>query len=412
MSRLFAPFVLLAAASGCGPPAAGASGPLTPAAVEAATAPVERIEAPRRVRVTGTLLGDEETTVAAKVAGRIVEVLKDLGDAVRPGDPLVRVDPVDYRLALEERARAFAQTLARLGVTELPPAGFDPSKLPALVRAGLRAENAKARYERGRQLSERTPPLISQQDFADLRTAWEVAESDIRVERLLAESTLAEARTLEAQVHIAEQRLKDTVHRTPEAESSRPEDARAESPSYQVAHRSVSVGDFVQVGAPLFRLVDANPVKMRAAVPERLIGRILPGRGARVRVDAFPAPFDGEVARVSPAVDVQTRTFAVEIRVPNPDGRLKPGSFATADIDVGTEKILAAPESALVSFAGVHRVFRVKDGKAEERRVVLGERLDGRIEIKAGLEEGDAVVLKPSPTLRSGTPIQPAGKAR
>lgn len=406
MPRLLASVIVLTLASGCGPPPGASSAPLPQAPAEVVVVPVEVSDLPRRVRVTGTLMGEEETTVAAKVAGRVVEVLKDLGDEVQPGDPIVRVDPVDYKLALEERARAFSQTLARLGLSELPPPGFDLTQLPALVKARLQAENAKARYERGRQLSERTPPLISQQDFADLRTAWDVAESNIRVERLQAEGTLAEARTLEAQVAIARQRLKDTVHRGPAAESSRPGESRGESFSYLVAQRAVSVGDFVQIGTPLFRLVDSDPVKLRAAVQERLVAAIRAGQAAQVRVDAYPAAFEGAVSRVSPAVDVQTRTFAVEIRVPNSDGRLKPGSFATADVDVGVERALTVPADAVVSFAGVHRVFRVKDGHAEERRVVPGERVGERVEIKSGLAEGDRIVRRPPSTLSSGSPLK------
>lgn len=412
MLRLLGPVLFLLAAAACDRSTAGSAAiPATSPAIEVSTASLEPRSITRRVRATGTLLGDEETAVAAKVSGRIVEVLKDLGDSVSPGDPLVRVDPVDYALALEERSRAFTQTLAKLGVTELPAANVDLSKLPAVVRARLQAENAKARFERGKQLYDRKPPLISQQEFADLKTTWDVADSNVNVEKLAAESILAEARTLEAQVSIARQRLNDTVHRTPSVEPSRPDDARAEASSYQVAQRGVSVGDFVQVGTLLYRLVDSDPVKLRASVPERQVASIQIGKIAKVRVDAYPDVFEGKVARVSPAVDIQTRTFIVEIRVDNPKSLLKPGSFATADIEVGIESVPTLPSASIISFAGVHRAFRIKEGKADERRVTLGERVGDRVEIKSGLDASDVVILKPPPSVATGTPVKVAGKA-
>ena len=77
---------------------------------------------------------------------------------------------------------------------------------------------------------------------------------------------------------------------------------------------------------------------------------------------------------MSPAVDTATRTFAVEILVPNPDRVLKPGSFATAEIETGRESALLVPESVVRSFAGLNKIVLVRDGKASEQQVELGDR--------------------------------------
>ena len=120
----------------------------------------------------------------------------------------------------------------------------------AVERARLQAENARARYERGRVLAERTPPLISVQDFADLKTAWEVAESNLRVERLDAEATLAEARTLQAQVRVAEQRVTDSVHRAPIEAAHYPADeiARQLDRIHQLARTTEMPGKSISFG--------------------------------------------------------------------------------------------------------------------------------------------------------------------
>lgn len=407
MTALAAVAVVLAVgAAGCGRDEATSS-ETTPEVAVSVAAPVRR-ELPRFTQVTGTLFGDEETTIAAKVEGRVVEVLKDLGDVAMPGDPLVRVDPTDYELERAEREGAFREALARLGLEKLPDKGFDVESLPSVERARLQAENATARYERAKVLAVRKPPLISEQDFADIATAREVAQSNLKVERLTAEATLAEARRLRSQLDIAEQRVRDTLHRAPEPTTPVRDDGTAADAKriYEVAARIVTTGDFVQVGSPLFRLVDADPLKLRVPVTERRLGTIKKGQPVAVKVEAFADKFAGEVVRVSPAVDTSTRTFAVEILVPNPDRVLKPGLFATAEIETGREPALLVPEAAVRSFAGLNKVVLVRDGKASEQQVELGDRSEGMVEVRSGLAGEDVVVLTSAATLTNGVPVQ------
>ncbi|HZW08342.1 MAG TPA: efflux RND transporter periplasmic adaptor subunit [Phycisphaerales bacterium] len=393
---------VLGAALGCArepvtEPAAAAREPVTVRVLKPRI-----VEMRRTVRATGTLHGDEETTIAAKVAGRVVECSADLGDRIEPGELLATIDPTDYELARDEREGAFREVLASIGLGALPEGAFDVDALPTVVRARLEAENARVRYERGRALAEREPPLIAAQDFADLRTAWEVAESELGVARLSAEATLAEARTLAAQVRIAQQRVIDTVHRAPgAATASGPAGARV----YEVAERMVSVGDFVQIGTPLFRLVDSDPLKLRVTLPERRLGAVRAGQAVEISVEPGADDARGSVSRVSPVVDVETRSFGVEVLVPNPEHRLKPGSFAATGILVGVEPGLVVPEEAIVTFAGVHKVVLVVGGKADEREVELGERQDGMVEVLRGLAEGDLVVADPSRSLVTGVPV-------
>jgi multidrug efflux pump subunit AcrA (membrane-fusion protein) len=255
---------------------------------------------------------------------------------------------------------------------------------------------------------------------------------------------------LQAQVDIAEQRVADTVHRAPvmshaadaaasgpvgdqanaheasgfDAGGSAAADARDSSDTagsgaargggtYEVAQRMVTVGDYVQIGAPLMRVVDADPLKLRVPVPERRLGAIHKGQPVTVAVEAFDRKFEGRVSRVSPAVDTATRTFAVEVLVDNPDGALKPGSFATAEVEVGREEATVVPEKTVVTFAGVHKVLRVLDGKIEERRVELGDRSEGTVEVRNGVAAGDVLVVNPPASLTTGTPVtvstKPAG---
>ncbi len=405
-------------------PATEAKRPEPPTFELEVTTPVRAMLA-RTVRVTGTLHGEEEATIASKVSGRVVEVLADLGDRMEPGAALVRIDPTDYELLRDERSRAMTETLAQIGLTALPERGggwsdgggagrgegisggeIDIDSVPLVARAILEAENASVRFERARQLAERDPPLMGPQEFSDIRTAADVALSNVDVQRLEARTILARARTLEVQVRIAAQRIADSTPRAPEARAA----GESGAASYEIAERSVSVGDFVQVGDPLMRVVDSDPIKLRVNVPERRFAEIRVGQTANVVADAVDprgaSTVVGRVSRVAPSLDASTRTLPIEVLIPNGEGTLKPGGFATAEITVGEEESLVVPRSAVLTFAGVHKVFVIADGVAQERRVQIGMRAGEGIQILSGLEGTETIALSPPGSVTTGARIR------
>jgi len=369
-----------------------------------------RVEVPRRVRMTGSLFGQEQATVAAKVSGRVQEIAKDVGDEAKPGDLVLRLDPTDFKLERDERKLALAQALAELGLQDMPAEGFDVNTLPAVDRARLQALNADARYERGRELFQQDPPLISEKDYADLQTARDVAVADQRVAVLVAEAMLAAARTLEAQLRIAEQQLAETEHIVPRGTITTSGAAANESDhtlSYVVSARMVSIGDLVQVGAPLFRLVDPDPIKLRAAVPERRAASIRVGQQAMVSTEARPISVPGRVSRINPAINPQTRTFEVEIIVPNADRALTPGAFARADVEIDRQAgVLVVPIESLSTFAGVTKLLIEKDGKLLDRPITVGERFASVVEVTAGLAGDEMIVRRPTPSMTGGIPAR------
>lgn len=407
LGALRAPALLLLAVAGaaaaCGEPAGArperaATEESGPPPTPVRLAKVEVGTAPRIVRANGTVYPDEEVTVAAEVAGRITELGAEVGDRVAPESVLARVDDTDLVLERDQRALAVAESLARLGLESLPDGDVDLAKLPSVERARLEAENAKAKLERARTLHTRTPPLISDQDFADLETAWEVAESGQRAALLAARADLAQARTRRAQLAMSEQAVRDAVHRAP---------APRGTSVWIVAARLVATGDHVAVGEPLFRLVDTDPLELRVRVPERRMAGLVAGRPATVRLASSPDPVLAKVTRVRPEVDPRTRTHDVEIEIPNADLRHAVGAFATAEVDVGEDAGVATiPARSLVTFAGVRKVFVVAEGKAADRLVVVGRALGDRVEIVSGLRPGESFVADPPPGLVAGTAVR------
>ncbi len=372
-----------------------------------------------RIRVTGTLYADEEVIVSAKVAGRIIALHHDLGDRIGPGAPLANLDPVDFELAEQEKELAVSATLAKLGLTAFPEKEFIATEVPTVKRAAKQLANVQAKFARVETLFQKVPPLVSEEEFADAKTAVEVARSVLEVETLNAKALLAEAKTRQAELEVARQHLKETIIIAPETPARSAASAAAGSPvsvgtsrSYAVAQRMVAEGEYVRESTPLFRLIDDNPVKLRAMVPEIHISQVAAKLSVSVTLQSYPQPFAGVVGRISPQIDAASRTFPVEVLIANPDGKIKPGAFANASIQLAEAvPTVSIPASAVASFAGVNKVFVVKDQKAAEARVELGERSGDIVHVLKGLAAGTSVIVAPPSQLVTGSPVivEPAG---
>jgi membrane fusion protein (multidrug efflux system) len=143
-------------------------------------------------------------------------------------------------------------------------------------------------------------------------------------------------------------------------------------------------------------LVKTHPLRLQLAVPERASVDVRVGQQVRVSVDGDPGVHGGRVVRLSPSIQEQNRTLTVEAEVPNPAGTLRPGSFTRAEIVIAADQpAVFVPRSAVVVFAGIEKVLLVRDGKAEERRVVTGRREKDRVEIVEGLKAGEPIVVQP-----------------
>jgi RND family efflux transporter MFP subunit len=378
-----------------------------------------RRKAQRAVEVVGTLHGRDEVEISAKVEGQVIRIHHDIGDVVAPGDLLLEIDPTDYRIAIAEGQRGLELELSRLGLGAMPTSNFDVAQLPSVVRASARAWNAEARLARFNRLG--AGGAVTIEDRQQAQTDHQVAKAEHQQAILEAQATLASARQREASLETFGQRLKDTKVVVP-----RPSDGASE---YVVCKREVAEGEMVRSmpgsSTALFQLVIDQPLKLKVTVPERHKGEIRPDQDVDLSVDAYPGErFRGRVARISPSIDRASRTFQVEVTVPNDDRRLSPGAFAKASILTRVDPdALAIPEEALVSFAGVTKVFVLREGKAKEVLVRAGEAAPGEdqrtwIEV-AGDLPGDAPVITSGQTrladgvaVRLREPRDPAREAR
>jgi membrane fusion protein (multidrug efflux system) len=308
-----------------------------------------------RIDATGELVAKESAQIASEISGSVTELLVDEGEAVEAEQVLLEIDPERRNLELAN---------ARAGLAE--------------AEAGLGEQRRD--YQRASTLHERG--IASDATLDEAKTALALGRSRAEAAR--------------AQVGVAERAVRDASVRAPF--------------SGLIARRKVSRGEFVNVGQPLFELVALDPVEVEFHLAERDSARAVIGQEVRVSVAPFPDEiFPGVVTVVSPTIDPRTRTLRVKAQIDNPDGRLRPGLFARADLGIAVrEDVLLVPEEAILLRSDGSVVFRRTEGNRVERVVVeTGKQRGDRVEIIRGLASSDQVVTRGQAGLIDGALVSP-----
>lgn len=401
-SRLRAPaaaFAALAILAGCGKtdlPPKGAAGNGTGAGkpaeeISVAVAPALRTAIPRKIEFVGSLAGAEQVTLSSEVEGTVETVRNDLGDPVRKAQVLVSLVQDEF-LQRKEQARAeLDQVSARLGI---PPGteGADIEKTSLVRKALAEFDNARKDLERRKDLAGKN--LIAMKDVDDADARFLVAEANVRAAREEANNLLATLRGKKAALAIAEKKLRDTRVKSPI-------DGFIES-------RMVSTGEYVKVGTPLFRIVDDRTIRLLGEVPEFYAASLKIGLPVELSVDGRPGKtYRGTLKRISPASNAANRAIQVEGNFPNANRELKSGFFGKAAILLRVDPNgVSVPKQAVVTFAGVEKVFVIDNNAARERRVKLGQDLGDRIEIVEGIAAGDRVAVSRTGKLVEGSRVR------
>jgi membrane fusion protein (multidrug efflux system) len=336
-------------------PAAGAAAAPADPSVEVEVVDVRRASVPQHVSAPGSLFARRESQIGPEVVGRIERVLVAEGDRVEAGDPLFRIDPEPYTLALRQGE-----------------AGLD------LVRA----ERIRTEADLGRALALRERGVLASQEVERLGTALAVAQAR---ERQAAEA-----------VALARRDLERTVVRAPYAGS--------------VTERLADEGTLAQPHTVVLVLQETAELEARAGIPESQLAVVSAGDPALLHVEGLPEPVRTTVAAVGDSVDPATRTYLVRMRVPNPAHRLKAGVFASVEIGPSPKTdVLVVPREAIRTEDGRARVLAVREGRAVAVPVELGIVSEEVAEVVSGLAEGEAVVVGESAaTLAPGMRVRVA----
>ncbi len=387
-------FILLPVFAACGnaevnhaESAARAEGPAKPIVVSTVRAE-ERLLS-EGLDVTGTLMADAKTDVASELDGRIVKIPVERGSTVAEGALLAKLDDRDAINALREAEAVEAQTRERLGLTA--DEAFDPLKTPDVLQARAALDRAEADYRRYVQLLDEGAVSRSEHDFkrADFLSAKAAYETTLNQMRNLYQQLQAQ----KARVAMVHKALQDTVIRAPF--------------SGLISEKYANVGSYAKKGEKLLTLVRVDPLRIELTIPEVAVAAIRKGQKVSFAVQSYPdRQFLGTIAYVGPALRAESRALVVEAIVPNGNGILQPGLFATARIELpASRRTLVVPSAAVWSDAGVPKLYVAKGDRAELRIVQLGRELGDAVEVARGLSAGERVVAKATPGLADGTPI-------
>lgn len=364
-----------------------------PMPVEFAT--VARKTVAEHVLIVGNLIGAATVEAAPKVNGRLQTVHVKLGDPVRRGQTIAKVEDRE----IQEQVRQAAAT-------------YEVSRATIRQRdADLKL--AQTNLERSRNLLERQ--LLPRQSYDDVEARYQAALAQVDLAK--AQFDASKARLDELRINLSNTVLTSPVDGF-------------------VGKRYLDAGAFISPNAPVVSLVDIRTVRMVANLVEKDVQRVTVGTRAELDVDAYPGEtFTGKVSRVAPVFDPATRTAEMEIEVPNPGFRLKPGMYARVQLTVATRAdALTVPANALVTVEGKPGVFvaasaegrgvaqptpgtaakpsaAVGDDNTMTARFVpveIGIRDGEQVEITAGLRDGAQIVTTGAGALKDGDRISRA----
>jgi len=311
---------------------------------------VQRLE--DRIEATGELLAPERAEIAAEVPGRVTEIRVAEGSRVEAGTIVLEIDPERRELEVASVGAQLAEAKAAL--------------------AEMQRDAERIRTLHGRNVA-----------------------SDSRLDQAETQLTLARSRkeAAEAALGVAQRALRDASVTAPFAGF--------------VAQRRVSRGEFVNAGQPLFELVALDPIEVELHLPEVDAGRVRLDQPLALTVAPWPGEvFHATLTFVSPTIDPKSRTLRVKAQLANPDGRLRPGLFARADLGVAQrEGVAMIPEEAILQRADGAVAFRLLGDRVERVRIETGVHHEGRVEVVKGLGPTDRVVVRGHADLSDGMAV-------
>ena len=330
-----------------------------------AVAPVQK----RQVALTSPLVASVEpvtrTTLAAEQGGLVAERLFDEGQVVQAGQVLIKMktDLLEAEFNTAEAARASAEA--------------------TVTRSQAQLENATNKLARMVRISE---TAASGEELRDAATEEKVRKADVAVQKAIHSEKAAEAARL--RLMIDKLQVKAPV-------------------AGMVSRRHVEVGQWVKQGEAVADLVQLDPLWVRVHVPESVIARIQPGDEAAVSIDALKGQkFTAVVDQVLPEADPLSRTFAVKLKVKNPEGRVRPGFFARATLMGKSDAEVVVPKDAVVPRGTDAHVVAARGGKAVVVPVTRGPSEGETVAVtplKPGdLTDQDVVVIRGNEQIRGG----------
>jgi multidrug efflux pump subunit AcrA (membrane-fusion protein) len=390
-----------------------------PPPIQITVGKTEARNVPAFIQATGSLLADEVSNVAPKVAGKVVNVTVNVGQFVSQGTEIAKLDDRDARLQLataranvKQAEAGVRQAEARLGLS--PNGTFNASTIPEVRSASAVYEQNLAQLRQAEANEKRYRDLVETGDvpmmtYEQYRTARDTAQAQVNSARDQLEAAINTARqsnaaiksaqagveAAQSQVGTAQQAVTDTVIRAPF--------------SGFVSDRPTAVGEFVTSASVIVTLLRTNPMKIQIQVPEADVPSVTLGRGVSLEVDAYKdRRFAGTVTAINPSVNATSRAAIVEASIENTDNALRSGMFATARITKeGGGTGIFVPKSAIYYDQATisYRAFVIVNGVASLKVLQLGPEEGDFQQILSGLDADQTVATSNLEQLYEGAKV-------
>lgn len=354
-----------------GGPGGGGGGPRVPMTVETDT--LKRGNIAAYLTVVGNLIGKQTVDIAPRTGGRLLSVNIQLGDPVRRGQVLAKVE--DREIVEQVRQAESAQEVSKATIRQR--------------EADLKV--AELNFERSKNLFQRQ--LLAKQalDDAESRYMAAVAQFDLS----------------KAQLNQNDSRLQELKINLQNTSVTSPVDGF-------VGKRSVDPGAMVNTNTAIASVVDISRLRLVVNVVEKDLRLVNAGDPAEVEVDAYPGEkFQGKIARVAPVLDPATRTATMEVEIPNSNNKLKPGMYARINLTVDEHtNVLVVPKFAVVDYSNDRGVWIANDqDRASFVPLKLGIENGTHIEVLDGMKEGSRFVSTGAGAVRNNDQLMYAGQA-
>jgi len=429
-------------------------------AVKVTAAKKEQIS--QQLSLTADIGPQSSVTIVPKVSGTLEEIKVKLGDRVKEGEVIAKIESREFLLGVKQAEAAFsaAQTQWNLAKATAQTEFFSnlaqvQAALKVVqanldkIRKGAREEEIErvdAAYQQALANAETTEKdlnrardnyekgAISDQQFDGAQLQFKVAqaglesakanldlikkgarEEDIKVVEAQVEQTQASLKNLESlkEAKSWEAKIKGVQAQAEQAEVAlglakiRLEDCTIKAPiSGIISKRFVDVGAMVGPTQPLVSIVDIDTVKLLTHVSDEDLDKVKLTREVEVKVGTYlNRSYQVKEINISPVMDPLSRKIEVKINISNPDYLLKPGMFPKIKLWGEKENVLLVPKGAVVKKEGKEQVFVVRDNRAYLQKVIVGLEKDGLVQIMKGLKEGDQVVISSQTDLNNGDPV-------
>ncbi len=372
---------------------AGAA-PVTLPVLEAAVAEIGPQAWPRIVRSHGNLIPDDQAVVGSRIDGRVDVVHVDLGDRVAEGIALVTLSQAELRLRVQQAEAQLLQARSAVGLRPgAPTSTLDPENAPPVLEQKALWNEARGNLDRAKQLQDRK--TITAAEMQQIEASTAVAEARFKSAMNGVQEKIALIGVREAELSLAQEQLANTVIVAPF--------------NGVIQEKHVSPGTYMRIGDAAITVIRLDQLRFRGTVPERFAVNMSVGQNMQLQIESVEQPVTAQITRISPAVDLASRSLLFEAVIDNSDGRLRSGLFAEARIVIDDQATaIVIPPSALIEFAGTEKVWKVVKGETREQSVLTGERRPEGIEILSGLVAGDVIVLDGSAGIPALVPMPTA----